>query len=357
MPLFDDVLRPPGRPIRRSPPGFRPSSICWDCPGPILARDGGAHPAHGTEGPHGLLFGFHMSLLGRRVVLDIRNRLRPCSASVPRFLHRNSTGQLMSRMNSDVEQVQEAVSTTLGELFREDVLLLALVVWTLFIDWKLAGLALLIAPAALGLTLSMGKRIRRVSLAAGRASRRSAICCSRRSAEYGREGLRHGKPRNGAPRGGCGATLPGQHPRDAHPLFELAPHGDAGGPGLHPAALLCARAHRGRDPHAGIFGGSLFSLFRMYDPIRKLSRIHIQFQRAFASSSRILELSEMHVEMQDRPGAGELRAVHRSIEFAESTSATAMIPAGSPSWRNTSMSQRGRWWPWWARAAPASRPW
>src|SRR5262249_29610757 len=53
----------------------------------------------------------------------------------------------------------------------------------------------------------------------------------------------------------------------------------------------------------GVFGGSLFSLFRMYDPIRKLSRIHVQFQRAFASASRIFELLETNLAIQDRPGA------------------------------------------------------
>src|SRR5262245_2411092 len=56
----------------------------------------------------------------------------------------------------------------------------------------------------------------------------------------------------------------------------------------------------------GRFGGSLFGLFRMYDPIRKLSRIHVQFQRAFASASRIFELLETDQAIRDQPGAREL---------------------------------------------------
>jgi subfamily B ATP-binding cassette protein MsbA len=65
----------------------------------------------------------------------------------------------------------------------------------------------------------------------------------------------------------------------------------------------------------GAFGGSLFSLFKMYDPIRKLSRIHVQFQRAFASASRIVELFDTHIEIQDRPEARTLEGVFESIEF------------------------------------------
>jgi subfamily B ATP-binding cassette protein MsbA len=53
----------------------------------------------------------------------------------------------------------------------------------------------------------------------------------------------------------------------------------------------------------------------MYDPIRKLSRIHVQFQRALASGSRIVELLETHLEIQDRPGARKLEGVKDSIEF------------------------------------------
>ena len=60
----------------------------------------------------------------------------------------------------------------------------------------------------------------------------------------------------------------------------------------------------------GLLSGMLFALFRMYDPIRKLSRLHVQFQRAFASASRITELLDTHVEIHDRPGARELAGVH-----------------------------------------------
>ena len=52
-----------------------------------------------------------------------------------------------------------------------------------------------------------------------------------------------------------------------------------------------------------MYGLVMFALFSMYDPIRKLSRIHVQIQRAFASSTRIVELLDTHREIQDKPGA------------------------------------------------------
>jgi subfamily B ATP-binding cassette protein MsbA len=67
----------------------------------------------------------------------------------------------------------------------------------------------------------------------------------------------------------------------------------------------------------GVFGGSIYALFRMYDPIRKLSRLHVQFQRALASGSRIFDLLDEHLEIKDRPGAVVLDGIRDSIEFRD----------------------------------------
>jgi subfamily B ATP-binding cassette protein MsbA len=77
------------------------------------------------------------------------------------------------------------------------------------------------------------------------------------------------------------------------------------------------RIHILKNLTFGEFGGVLFSLFRMYDPIRKLSRMHMQFQRAFASSSRVMEILDTHVEIKDVPDAEILTGIRESIEFKD----------------------------------------
>ena len=67
----------------------------------------------------------------------------------------------------------------------------------------------------------------------------------------------------------------------------------------------------------GLFGGSLFSLFRMYDPIRKLSRVHVQLQRAMASGNRIVELLDARLEIPDSPRARALEGNPGSVEFRD----------------------------------------
>ena len=260
-----------------------------------------------------------MAHIGQRVVLDLRNRLfdHVLGQSMG-FFSLRSTGHLMSRMNSDVEQVQEAVSTSVAELFRESVLLAALVVWIFYIDWRLASLALLIAPVALVLTLSMGRRIRRASLRSreGVASLndllQQSISGMRVVKAFGMEEHELDRFRQ------SGESLFRANMRAARILFINSPLMEMLGVLCFVPLLFYAHGRIvAGSLTLGDFGGSLFSLFRMYDPIRKLSRLHVQFQRAFASASRISELLDAHIEIHDRPGAVHMEGVRQGIEFQD----------------------------------------
>ncbi len=258
-----------------------------------------------------------MGFVGQSVVTDLRTRLyqHVLGQSIG-FFAGNSTGRLMSCMNSDVEQVQEAVSTSLAELFRESVLLVALVCWVFALDWKLAALALTIAPAALLLTVTMGRRIRRVSLRSRESVAQlsdllqQALSGMRIIKAFGTEEYERVRFQASA------AQLLRTNMRAAKIIFLNSPVMELLGVLCFIPLLYYAHGRIAAGTlTTGLFGGSLFSLFRMYDPIRKLSRLHVQFQRAFASLSRIQELLSVHMETLDRPGARELGGVSEAIEF------------------------------------------
>jgi subfamily B ATP-binding cassette protein MsbA len=262
---------------------------------------------------------FLMSYVGQAVVMDLRKDLyRHVLNQSMAFFSLNSTGRLMSRLSGDVEQVQEAVSTTLAELFREVVLLIALVMWIFYIDWRLASISLMIAPAALGLTLTMGKRIRRASLKSRESIAtqndllQQVITGIRIVKAFGTEGKESDRFHKAA------TQLFHTNLRAARILFINSPAMELLGVLSFIPLLFYAHLRISAGTLTlGTFGGSLFSLFRMYDPIRKLSRIHVQFQRAFASAARIMEVFDNHCEIPDRPGAIELSGVPAAIEFRD----------------------------------------
>src|SRR5216684_2782412 len=61
-----------------------------------------------------------MADVGQRVVMDVRNALyRHILGQSAGFFAHGATGRLLSRINNDVGQVQQAVSDTVGDLARE----------------------------------------------------------------------------------------------------------------------------------------------------------------------------------------------------------------------------------------------
>jgi len=258
-----------------------------------------------------------MGYVGQSILMELRTKL---FAHVLRqsmsFFSLNSTGKLMSRIGNDVEQLQEAVSSTLGEFFREIIMLTALVTYALFLNWRLALLAILIAPLAGFLTMAMGKRIRAVSLkwredaAILNDHMQQSITGMRVIKAFGMEAHEENTFTRKS------FQLFRSNLKAMSILFLNSPAMEFVGVVAFVPLLYYAHINiSNQTVTLGLFGGVLFTLFRMYDPIRKLSRIHVQYQRAMASGSRILELLNTDLAVRDRAGARRLEGIRDVISF------------------------------------------
>ena len=260
---------------------------------------------------------YAMGHAGQSILMELRTKL---FAHVLRqsmsFFSLNSTGKLMSRIGNDVEQLQEAVSSSLGEFFREIVMLTALITYALILDWKLAVLAILIAPLAGFLTMFMGKRIRAVSL-----KWREDAAVLNDHMQQSITGMRIIKAFSMEAHEESAFTrkslqLFRSNLKAMSILFLNSPAMEFLGVAAFVPLLYYAHINiSNRTVTLGLFGGVLFTLFRMYDPIRKLSRIHVQYQRAMASGARILELLNTDLSVRDRPGARRIEGIRDIISF------------------------------------------
>ena len=107
---------------------------------------------------------FLMADVGERVVRDLRNALyRHILGQSAGFFARRTTGQLMSRITSDVGQVQRAVSETVGDLLRESLALLGYAVLLFSYDPRLAIVCMTGAPLIVYPLVRLGQRLRRTS--------------------------------------------------------------------------------------------------------------------------------------------------------------------------------------------------
>ena len=258
-----------------------------------------------------------MGRVGQGVLTDIRNVLfQHVIGQSMGFFSSHSTGRLMSRMGNDVEQIQEAVSTVMAELFREAVVLAAMAAVVFVVDWKLALLTFLIAPPAFGLTYVLGRRIRKVSLRSRRDTAtlndqlQQSLTGMRIIKAFGMEAHEQRNYKRNTLR------LFRSNMKAMSVFFLSSPLMEFIGAVAFVPVLLYAHSHIiGSELTLGMFGSGLFALFRMYDPIRKLSRIHVKIQRSMASASRISELLDTHYEIQEKPNARTLEGIRDSIEF------------------------------------------
>jgi len=269
------------------------------------------------KGLGGYASAFLMTDIGQRVVRDLRDRLfRHILDQSATFFSRHTSGQLMSRITNDVNQVQQAVSETLGDLLREGLSLVGLAVYLFYLDARLALVAVTGAPLVVYPLVRFGKRIRSTT----RRSQEHLEQLSHVTAEaftghrivkaFGAEGHEEQRFRRASERlyrtnlkvTSALALLP--------PLMELL-----GGVAVVGLIWYGSRQIADKALTEGDFAAFVTAAFMMYAPIKKLSRVNATLQQAMAASERIFEILDTHSEVPERPDAPALARLRQAIEF------------------------------------------
>jgi subfamily B ATP-binding cassette protein MsbA len=262
-----------------------------------------------------------MTDVGQRVVRDIRDRLfRHILDQSAAFFSRRTTGQLMSRITNDVNQVQQAVSETIGDLIREGLTAVGWIVAMFYYDWKLALVSMTGAPLVVYPLVRLGQRVRRST----RRSQEHLEHLSHLTAEaftghrivkaFGAE--KHEAERFAA----ASNRLYRTNLKVTSTVSVLPPIMEFLG-GVAIVALLWYGQRRIASPTdamtPGAFLAFIFAAFMLYTPIKRLSRVNANLQQAIAAATRIFEVLDTHSEVRERPGARPMAALARGIEFKD----------------------------------------
>lgn len=79
------------------------------------------------------------------------------------FFNQNKVGELMSRISSDITQVQEVLRTTIAEFFRQIIIIVGGVIILVFLSWKLSLIMFATVPVMAIIAVLFGRFIRKLS--------------------------------------------------------------------------------------------------------------------------------------------------------------------------------------------------
>lgn len=102
--------------------------------------------------------------IARNVIKDLRTEMFAQLITLPaRFYDQSTTGQLMSKLLYDVEQVASASTDAIVIIIRDTVTILALLAWMLYLSGTLSLIILTTVPAISILVYKVSTRFRRIS--------------------------------------------------------------------------------------------------------------------------------------------------------------------------------------------------
>jgi len=262
-----------------------------------------------------------MADVGQRVVMDLRNALyRHILGQSAGFFAQRTTGQLTSRLNHDVAQIQQVVSETAGDLTRETLALVGYAGLLFYYDARLAVVCLTSAPLIVYPLIRLGQRVRRTTRRSQEALEQlshisvEAFTGHRIVKAFGTEAA------EGDKFGRAGRHLYRTNMKVIASLASLPPLMEViGGLGMAAALWYGSRQIAAAQLTTGEFTSFVAALFLMYGPAKKLSRVNANLQQAIAASERIFEMLDIHTEVREKAGARPLPPFRRVIEFHDVT--------------------------------------
>jgi len=266
---------------------------------------------------------WYSSRIGEGLIYDLRVALFDKVQQMPiAFFTRTQTGSLISRLNNDVVGAQTAVTSTLGSVVSNVVVLITTLAAMLTLEWRLTMLSLVVLPLFIipakrvGVKLQtiareqMGLNAEMNTQMTERFNVSGALLVKlfgRHNEEVGAFSRRAGRVRDI----GIRSALYGR-------IFFVA-LGLVGAVGA--AAIYGVGAHLVVD--GGITAGTLVAMAafvqRIYQPLTGLTNARIEVMTAFVSFERVFEVLDAPVSIQDAPGAVDLVNARGELELRNVT--------------------------------------
>ncbi|HEX7998090.1 MAG TPA: ABC transporter transmembrane domain-containing protein [Pyrinomonadaceae bacterium] len=260
-----------------------------------------------------------MARVGQAAVFDLRADLyRHVLTQSATFFERHRTNYLVSRLVTSAAAIELAVTATLRDMLRESFSLIFFLVASFYYSWRLTLGALMIAPIIAVLTARFGRSLRNLARESFEGNKLLTDTAQEALANQNIVKAYRAEEREQERFAVAAQEIRRAHLRSARiagispPTIEMI--------GVMAVVVLLFFGQQevaaGRMNNAQ-FLTFLFFLFRSYDPMRKLSRLHNSMEQALAAARHVWEVMDEHAEIPEKLEAVELGPLRREIELRE----------------------------------------
>lgn len=257
--------------------------------------------------------------VGLSTVRDLRNQLYESIINQSnRFFSERSTGELVSRIVSDADQIQAAVSVRMGDLFQESANLIVLTAYIFVANTELAVISFIVAPIIVFPVVQFGRRLRKNTR---RSQERMATIAT--LLEETIRGVRIVKAFTMEPfelrrfheatRQHLSSNLKAhQIQAMTSPVMELLA-------GVCIVLLLVYAGFRIQQGTmtTGQFISFIMALALMYAPIKRLNKVNLAMNAAISAAERVFDMLDTANEVLEKPGAAAVVSIGQGITFEE----------------------------------------
>ncbi|HEY3484119.1 MAG TPA: ABC transporter ATP-binding protein [Ilumatobacteraceae bacterium] len=257
--------------------------------------------------------------VGEGLIADLRRALFDKVQRMPvAFFTRTPTGAITSRLNNDVVGAQTAVTSTLGSVVSNVVVLVTSLVAMLALEWRLTLLALAVLPIFVIPARRVGRRLQDISR---EQMRHNAAMNTQMTERFNVSGAILVKLFGSLDRENRAFTRRAEAVRDAG--IRAAMLGRVFFVALGLVAALGAAAIYGVGAilviDGNITSGTLVALAalvaRVYQPLTGLTNARVDLMTSMVSFERVFEVLDAPEPIRERPGAIDLVAPQGRVQF------------------------------------------
>ena len=256
---------------------------------------------------------YQSAWISLKVLADMRKEVfAHINAQSLHFFHQNRAGNLISRVNNDTRIVQTALGFLGTDLIQQPATAIVVVFSLIQLDARFTFMALVLFPVCLVPVIVYGKRIRKngkieeEQAGAMTSTLQETFAGIRVIKSFAREDYQLKQFERSNRRQFETGIRVRKYTEIVGPLVEVVA---ALGVGL--ALVYVHYAGLGLPKFFAITAG----LFLLYNPIKQISRVHMQIQKCRAASANVFALLALRPTVQDAPDAVAMTACQGDIRF------------------------------------------